>query len=298
MHPTSQGLAIPQTAPPKGHPPTEDAFDALCRAYEGYLQKAETARGELLKHYSPKALHAWRVNLRRLTATLDRVAAGLPGGRPQALLEQLKQFRNATGQARDIDILLDETLPAFTAHGPFESAWLKTLEKQRETLHQQAVEGLRQAPLAAPIADLRAWRESHTAVTDDALRELACSLIGARFQQLHKRADRLNEGRKHLHRVRTTTKKLRYTMELFQSLFPRHASRAWLDQLADLQTHLGDAHDRMTGRALCREWLPEAGAQAQLKAFRRWARHTAHTSTATAEVSLQHLWKLPRYWTD
>ncbi|MFC4761660.1 CHAD domain-containing protein [Dyella koreensis] len=296
MHLTPQDQSATHPVPPKRRVPSGEAFEALCDAYEGYLHKAESARAELLRNYQPKALHAWRVGLRRITATLDRVAQALGGDDPQALIEQLKVFRNATGEARDIDILLDETLPAFVAEGRFDGAWLQALETRRAELHRQAVDGLRHAPLTAPLRAFRTWRETHAPMADKALRQLGAGLIEARLHQLHKRAERLEDGRKHLHRVRTTTKKLRYTMELFQPLFPRRATRHWLDQLAELQTHLGEAHDRMTGRALCREWLPEAKGHEDLKAFRRWAKHTAHASSTKAASSLEQLWRLERYW--
>ncbi|SFS13422.1 CHAD domain-containing protein [Dyella sp. OK004] len=296
MHPTPQDQSATHPVPPKRRAPSGEAFGALCHTYESYLDKAETARTELLRHYRPKSLHAWRVGLRRITATLDRVAQALGGDEPQALIEQLKVFRNATGQARDIDILLDETLPAFIAQGRFDDAWQQALETRRAELHQRAVDGLRHTPLAPSLRAFRDWREARAPMTDQALRQLGAGLIEARLHQLHKRAERLEDGRKHLHRVRTTTKKLRYTMELFQPLFPRHATRHWLDQLAELQTHLGEAHDRMTGRALCREWLPEAKGHEELKAFRRWAKRTATDSTAKAASSLEQLWGLERYW--
>lgn len=296
MHPTSQDPSTTPPVQPKGRAPSGAAFGALCHTYESYLDKAETARSELLRHYKPKSLHAWRVGLRRITATLDRVAEALGDDEPKALIEQLKTFRNATGDARDIDILLDETLPAFIAAGRFDEAWLQVLETRRAELHRQAVEGLRHTPLAPSVRALRAWHKTHAPMADEALRQLGAGLIEARLHQLHKRTERLEDGRKHLHRVRTTTKKLRYTMELFQPLFPRHATRHWLDQLAALQTHLGEAHDRMTGRALCREWLPEAKGHEELKAFRRWAKQTAADSTTKAAASLEQLWRLERYW--
>ena len=294
-----QGQAIPR--PPKAKPARPPAAIAeLCAAYEGYLAKAAKARSALLRGYESKALHAWRVSLRRITATLDKVAAALPGESSNGVLAQLKEFRNATGGARDLDILLDETLPAFLAQGGpgdrLDGELLHALNARRVQLHREALEGLKKARLTTPIHHFHAWAETHRQVTDDELRAAAAGVIDTRFRQLRKRAARMHEGRTRLHRARTATKKLRYTIELFQPLFPRDATHAWLERLAEVQTHLGEAHDRLTARALSRELLPEARQHAQLKALRRWAKQTATEAAGKAGHALDRLQKLSHYW--
>jgi CHAD domain-containing protein len=274
----------------------ERAIDELGRAYDGYLKKAAKARRELLLEYSPKSMHAWRVNLRRITATLDRVA---PMGKDaSALLDRFKGFRNTTGSCRDLDILLDQTLPAFlsaTQAAPLPADLQQKLQAERERLQQEAVAGLREADLDSAGEELRAWYRGRTE-SDAQLKAIAAELIETRFQQLHRRAKRMDEGRKRLHRVRTATKKLRYSMELFQSLFPKRATAHWLERLAELQTQLGETHDCMTGRALCRGLLPGAKGDPSVKTFRRWAKEAAHDATAKAQHALEQLGKLAHYW--
>lgn len=298
--PHQQGQPIPRTRPSKAPPRPPSAIASLCATYDGYLAKAAKARTTLLRQYEPKALHAWRVNLRRITATLDRVVAALPGEQPDGLLDQLKQFRNATGGARDLDILLDETLPAFLAHGGhgdrLDAALLHALNARREQLRQEAVEGLKKTRLTMPIHTFHAWADTQRNVSDDELRAAAAGVIETRYRQLRKRAAHVHDSRERLHRARTATKKLRYTIELFQPLFPQDASHAWLERLAEVQTHLGEAHDRLTARALCKELLPEAKGNEQLKALRRWAKQTAAVAAIKGEHSLDRLGKLGHYW--
>ena len=297
--PHQQGQSIPRPHQAKARQPVF-AIAELCATYEAYLAKAAKARSALLRKYESKALHAWRVSLRRITATLDRVATALPGEQPDGVLAQLKDFRNATGGARDLDILLDETLPAFLAHGGhgerLDGELLHVLNARREQSHQAAVEGLKKARLTTATHHFHAWAEAHHQVSDDELRAAAAGVIDTRFRQLRKRAARMHEGRIRLHRARTATKKLRYTIELFQPLFPREATQAWLDRLAEVQSHLGEAHDRLTARALCRELLPEAKHHPQLKALRKWARHTAAEAAGKGEHALERLQKLSHYW--
>lgn len=293
-HPVMPLARVPVPSLPTG------AFDELCRTYESYLAKADKARQEMLSHYAPKSLHAWRVNLRRITATFGPVARALDGESPEPLVALLKALRDASGPCRDLDILLDVTLPAFEADAgdtdPFDSELRHSLQEQHRSIHNAVLAGLPQASLDDAIRMFQAWSEAQRPVSDARLGQVAAAAIERRCQQLHKRAQRLHEGRRRLHHVRNTTKKLRYTIELFQHLYPQHATAHWLEQLARVQTHLGEAHDRLTGRSLCRELLPEPGNRPALKAFRRWARQSAALSAHKAEESLEKLWRLRHFW--
>ncbi len=275
------------------------AFTDLCKLFETYLVKAGKARHELLIRYSPKSLHAWRVSLRRVTATLDQVCEAVDDDAPVDLVEQLKGYRNATGQSRDLDILLDESLPHFYEHKPkadkLDPALVQTLEAERQRLHHDALDHLQHANIPAIQRGFEAWYKQQS-VGDAELQQIAAELIEFLFQQLRKRGERLGEGRKRLHKARTTTKKLRYTMELFEPLFPKDAAKRWLDQLADLQTHLGESHDRMTSRMLCKGLLPEAVERDDLKAFLKWSRTSAQGSAMKAATSLDRLMGLEKYW--
>jgi len=88
---------------------------------------------------------------------------------------------------------------------------------------------------------------------------------------------------RNLHRVRLASKKLRYTLELFRSIYPA-AFEARLDELKKLQDWLGDANDaaasgKLLGRAtlrrhaVLREFLGKR-AEAQAAAFTRYWKKT------------------------
>lgn len=279
--------------------PASHTFAALCRLYESYLVKAGKARHELLIRYSPKSLHAWRVSLRRVTATMDQVCEAVSDTPPAELVEQLKTYRNATGHSRDLDILLDESIPAFHEAKPkadrLDPALIERLETERQRLHHEALESLQEANIPAVQRGFEAWYKSQS-VSDDELKQIAAELLEFRLQQLRKRGERLGEGRKRLHKARTTTKKLRYTMELFEPMFSKEETRRWLDHLAELQTHLGESHDRMTGRMLCKGLLAEHEDRTDLKAFLKWSRKAAQASAIKAATALEHLLRLEHYW--
>ena len=63
----------------KDAPRKPSEFDRICEALDGYFAKAFDARKRLLEQpYEAKLLHAWRVNLRRVTATLNDLATRCP----------------------------------------------------------------------------------------------------------------------------------------------------------------------------------------------------------------------------
>jgi len=111
-----------------------------------------------------------------------------------------------------------------------------------------------------------------------------------------KRIAKLDGGKKRLHRLRAAIKKLRYSMELYQPLFPKQAVTRWLAQLADLQSHFGLAHDRMMARELVIALPIAESDRAPIKAFRKWAKKSAYEASKKATQSLDKLHKLQHYW--
>lgn len=276
-------------------------FERVRQALDGYLAKAAAARKQLLAEaYDPKLLHAWRVNLRRVTATLKDVATLSDDDDLRDVLGHLRTCREATGQCRDFDILAQETLPAFldqhhnksTAAAPTQD----TLSERQHQVHLQAVTTLRKSSLAAVQRSWRHWAESLEPPTDRQIRHMAATAIEQRYATLIKRVAKLDGSQKRLHRLRSATKQLRYSIELYQHAFPKPASSAWLKRLADLQSHLGLAHDRMMGRKLLASVIGKKDEPTLAKPFRRWGKRSAYEASKKATQSLERLDHLTHYW--
>lgn len=276
-------------------------FDYVRQALEGYLAKAADARKRLLEEpYDTKLLHAWRVNLRRVTATLKDVARLSDDDDLRDVRDYLRHCREATGQCRDIDILAQETLPAFIDENgdqaTMASAAQKSLAGRQEEAHQLAVAALKKNSLAMPLRSWRHWVATLEPPTDNRVRKTAAAAIEQRYGTVKKRVAKLDGSQKRLHRLRSAIKKLRYSIDLYRHAFPKQVSNAWLKQLADLQGHLGLAHDRMMGRQL---WTMVANAEDDAplaKPFRRWGKRTAYEASEKATHSLARLDHLSHYW--
>ncbi|QNK01151.1 CHAD domain-containing protein [Dyella telluris] len=279
---------------------TLSEFDRIRQTLDSYLAKAAESRKHLLEApYDPKLLHAWRVNLRRVTATLKDVAT-LSDDDLHDVLGYLRASREASGRCRDIDILALETLPAFLdkEQGKLTDAdaLRKALGDLQQQNHKQALAQLKKHSMATPLQAWSHWVHTLEPPTDGRIRDIAAAAIEKRLTELKKRAGKLDGGQKRLHRLRSATKKLRYSMELYQHAFPKPATTAWLKRLADLQSHLGLAHDRMMARKLIGDVVDGKEAKAQLKAFRRWTKRTAYEASEKAMQSLAKLDLLKAYW--
>lgn len=285
---------------PKNLPGKPSDFDGIRQTLDGYLAKAAESRKRLLEEpYDPKLLHAWRVNLRRVTATLKEVAS-FSDDDLHDVLGYLRTCREATGQCRDVDILAMETLPAFLdkAQGKLDDAQSaqKTLGDLQRQNHKNALVQLKKHSLATPLQAWRHWVHALEPPTNKRVREVAAAVIEKRFADLRKRAAKLDGGQKRLHRLRSATKKLRYSIELYQHAFPKPATTQWLKRLADLQGYLGLAHDRMMARQLIGEVVTGDNTKARLKTFRRWTKRTAYEASEKALQSLAKLEHLRTYW--
>ena len=200
---------------------------------------ADAARRARLDPRDADALHDFRINVRR--AIVHVKIGAKPRGVPAKLRKRLRRALRATGPWRDAHI---------------ESIWMKHYARRRSS-------GPGAAALERAVAQVRAlapadphwWREVDRALmkarrafekgvsTKIDLRAARLKAAEKEWRRLARRLRRLNDasGRRALHKARIAVKKLRYILEAF-----RIAPRGLPDPAAlrELQTSLGDVHDR------------------------------------------------------
>lgn len=70
----------------------------------------------------------------------------------------------------------------------------------------------------------------------------------------------------HLHQIRLASKKIRYTLELFEPCYgPEFARR--MESLKDVQTSLGDVNDAVAANGLLRDVMPSTPQRKTLRAY-------------------------------
>ena len=156
-----------------------------------------------------------------------------------------------TGPARDLDVYVvgwdDYVAPLGLAGDPGLDKVRREIERRRAAAHARAVEGARERRVpehARRVADVagRPQRDDGAQPAPrpgggQAHREGAGE--GAHRRPGHHRR---SPGER-LHDLRKDTKKLRYLLECFGSLFPADDRKAFVSQLKDLQDNLGEHQD-------------------------------------------------------
>jgi triphosphatase len=241
-----------------------DAFQVIARACLRHMRLNEDV---LLARRDPEALHQLRVSLRRLRAAISLFGDVLDDAVAPELRERLRTLLVPLGRARDLDVLVAQTLPAERARRPEEGALLN-LEKRAEmerTAAYKAVAALLRSPAwRTAILDVVAWIEAgpwlraegeQAALRDLPAHRFAREVLERRRRKVKKQGRHLDRLDPHArHRVRIAAKKLRYGAEFFGALFTggkgqaRHAD--FVAALSDLQDVLGELNDLVTGHAV------------------------------------------------
>lgn len=245
----ADAVALTATLPP---------FEAFRRIALSCLEHLQQNHRGALTLDDPEYIHQMRVATRRLRAALRLFAPTLPDRLGQ-LLPPLRVLMTRLGHARDLDVLLTEIANPVLAALPGEPrlpALASDITNRRYAARAQAL-----ALLAAPAygrAVLAALEALHPApVADGAaipLRRFATERLRRLCRKLRRLAVAAElEDPASLHALRIGVKRLRYALEFFAPLAPRHAFDRALQRLAATQDTLGQLNDLTNAGALLME---------------------------------------------
>ena len=225
--------------------------------------EAGTRRGKNIE-----ALHDMRVATRRLRAAFEVFGEVF---KPKVLKTHLKRLRTAgrtLGRVRDLDVSLEkaghylQTLPAGEHQGlqPLLDAW----KQERQAARSHLVAYLDSPEyrefteqffvfLTTPGAGARPIPEALPAAPQ--VREIMPLLIYTRLAAVRAYAAVLPSATvEQLHALRIECKKLRYTVEFFREVLGPEA-KAVINDLKDLQDHLGDLNDAQVATHTLNDFL-------------------------------------------
>lgn len=199
-------------------------------------------------------IHQARVALRRLRTALRLFDMVLPAGFSDKWSQAWRDVGEQLGNARNWDVFCGELLPAIAAdlgEHPDVQQLTQFAEQQRIAAHAQTQEWLHgrrySLTLIAFCEALQALPDRDTVRIDDFA-----------SQSLKKRHKRFSRGARIAHtlsaearhEVRIELKKLRYTLDFFESLYGQKQLQAFLQGLAETQELLGHMNDLATGEIL------------------------------------------------
>jgi CHAD domain-containing protein len=199
-----------------------------------------------MTHPSDKALHDFRVALRRCRAVLRELRC-VDDESWQSLLQAARDIAQGTNLIRDVDVcradLLQDNSAAACEPG---RALLRHLAARKARAMQLARRHVHQVPtvLLQPLHQLARKKFTgpcaHKPFQDTAtviIKERACELV-----QSGSKLKPRSSARKY-HRVRIRAKRLRYTLEIFAPALGNDIASPLLGSLRKLQNNLGALQD-------------------------------------------------------
>ncbi len=200
-------------------------------------------------------IHRLRVASRRLRNGLDLFKDCLPKKKAKDWMRGVRKVTKALGRARDLDIqilcledLMAETLPA-TALPGYERVLLR-LSQQREKAQNKVNQSLTQLKEDKTLEIIQSYC-IQSANLSEAIYLFTPSLYKRAFSAIHKALEEFlayekylddPENIEELHAMRIAGKHLRYTLEIFSSLYGKPLL-PHLSVMKELQDQLGDIHD-------------------------------------------------------
>lgn len=213
----------------------------------------------------PKHIHRLRVSTRRALATISAFRDLLPRKRRRWFERSLRRIRRAAGAARDLDVIVarfghDSDRRDEKPDGPAAAARRRLaamLSRERIGSRQPVVEihtAIANADwhgrVNALVGRISAGKRGQEPLRDYAQRRLRPLL--RRFFN-HAKGSRLRDE-VDLHHLRLEGKRLRYTLEIFASVFPDHVLGRCDRSLESMQERLGEFTDHATAANRMRSW--------------------------------------------
>ena len=262
----ARGFALAEGSEPEPHKATdidllrdvatEEAFVSIVHNCLDQLRANEEA---VLATEDGEAIHQFRVALRRLRAIVSAYRDLIDDDVHALISIDLRWLQRQFGPARDIDVLIAETLEPIRLRLRSQPAFDMLIDaataartEARRTAHL-ALENPRYVVMLIQLyrrlhsGDWR--RASARARLGAPLRDFARPLLQSRHKRLMRLGARYQAlPETELHRLRILAKKMRYAAEAFQSLYRGRGVKRYISALADIQDCLGSDNDAFVSR--------------------------------------------------
>ena len=209
----------------------------------------------------PEGIHQMRIGLRRLRAAISVFKGMLRDPETVALKQELKWLTGELGHARDMDVLVGDTLVRLESQTPDKEAigpLKKELAARRAACFERArmaVESERYRKLLLTTAfwlTAGKWVKKEDDLISlrrqEEIEKLIRQELERRRHNIVKDVEKLKKlDDRQRHKLRIAAKKLRYATEFFQSLFDEKSTKsrrkALVEVLKELQSSLGQLND-------------------------------------------------------
>lgn len=250
--------------------PHDGALTAFRRVLANLVATIEANLEGTIEDIDVEFLHELRVAVRRTRSVLAQGKGVLPSEIRDRYREDFGWLGEVTGPARDLDVYVlgwDGYVAPLALHDPTSLDRVRTeLEARRQVAHAELVSVLRSDACHDVLDGWRRWLVDPDVVASH--EQHIGPVIAKRIAKAQDKV--LTDGRaitpaappEWLHDLRKETKKLRYLLECFGSLFPTKARKAFVGQLKALQDNLGEHQDAEVHLAQLRDLAHDLHARA------------------------------------
>jgi CHAD domain-containing protein len=266
---TGAALSGHQSSPTVPLERGEDALHAYRRVLENLAATVEANLDGTIAAIDPEFLHELRVAVRRTRSVLAQGKDVLPADIRDRYREAFGWLGQITGPPRDLDVYVLGWDGYVSSLGPADVAALECvraeLDVRRAAAHRTLAGALQSDETTELLSSWRTWLTDPVEIGDH--EQHVGPVVAARIRTAQKKV--LRDGRaihpdshpERLHDLRKDTKKLRYLLECFGSLFPTAPRKAFVSQLKALQENLGDHQDAEVHLAQLRDLARDLHAQ-------------------------------------
>jgi triphosphatase len=205
----------------------------------------------------PEGVHQMRIAVRRIRSVISSLKKILPAEDRGWVAEELAWLAGVLGPARNLDVFATELTPTARTGLPREPGWddlAAALDRSRGAAYDRVKAEILSGHYTAAMLRFLRWFEgrgwrSHAPLDEgdpfgSPISQIAPRLLDRRWRKLGRRGkgfDGQTPGQRH--KLRIATKKFRYTIELFGSLFDQNVLPKFVKQLKRLQDDLGYTND-------------------------------------------------------
>jgi CHAD domain-containing protein len=262
-----EGRSSSPTVPLEAH---DGALTAFRRVLANLAATIEHNLPGTIEDIDVEFLHELRVAVRRSRSVLAQGKGVLPADIRDRYRRDFGWLGEVTGPARDLDVYVlgwaDYVSPLALDDPTSLDRVLTELEDRRKAAHNELARALRSDRFGEVLDSWRLWLAD-----PDVEAETDAPIGPVIAKRIAKAQDKvLTDGRsitpasppERLHDLRKDTKKLRYLLECFGSLFPTKARKAFVGQLKALQDNLGEHQDAEVHLAQLRDLAHDLHARA------------------------------------
>ncbi|HEY1502887.1 MAG TPA: CHAD domain-containing protein [Stellaceae bacterium] len=274
-----RGYALSRNAGPISVEGAEIVVDAEMTAGEAFMTIALSC----VHHFAgnrdaviarlPEGVHQMRIGLRRLRAAISFFKNMLQDADSAHIRRQLKWLLGELGPARDLDVLIDESvvpLQRARTGGDTLDTLKAELNRRRDAGIERAKKAVASDRYRRTVLDTALWATGGAWTTgtkralaeqrDGRVADIAAAEFGRREHKLEKKLKRLAKlNPRRRHKLRIAAKKLRYAGEFFTGLYddrrPRHRLKQHRQALKALQAALGKLNDMRAHDAIAGDFL-------------------------------------------